>query len=1132
VRRHAKVPFRRTGFSATLSSLLGAEGTGAPSGRRSSKLLVLAGAVVLVSLALGASLASGAAPTVTIENASDVEFLTATVKGEVDPADHGTSYHFEYATEADFSDAQFAGFGFLTEGSGPTPVEAELTGLRPSTTYHLRLLAENVEAETAQAVAAATFTTKAVAKPTVTIESNPAHTGTTAHFVGHVDPNAPEPEGSASPAEQEAFRTSWRFQCTPACPGLSGQLAADDVSHEVSADAAGLHPGRSYEVTLVAENAGGEETAGPVAFATPAIAPAVDATFVSAVAAAEATLVAQVNPGGAATAFHFEYLSDEQFQADGETFGEGAVSAPVPDQAIGSDDEDHEASATVAGLQPDTAYRYRLVATNTSPGNPVVGGPTRAFHTFAATPAAGIDSCPNSLLRTGPSAALPDCRAYEQASPTEKAGADIKGSYADVQASVSGDGITFFTHLGLPGLNQGAQAFPVYLATRGSGDWSTQGLLPSPALGEAAVIRGWTPDLAYALERTATPGLGTTGTYRLRANSDRSFATLAGPGLFGARVALAGASTDDSKIFLEAPSLLPVTSGPAPTSTADNLYLYDRDTGSLTLAGVLPDSACAGPPCVPASGSFAGPFDWWLGTSEETLARGGALNSSVGTAYYTQAEHAISSTGDRAYFTAAGAGQLYLRRGLTTDAPDTVQVNASHKTNGAGPGGSDASGPQPAAFMTATPDGSRAFFTSPEELTNTSNTGPGDEGNDLYAYDAGVGALTDLTPDPADPLGAQVQGVLGVSDSGDYVYFAANGDLDGAGPALPGDCQMIAGSPSLYTGSCSLYLSHGGANTFIATLDSSGRGELGDAMDWAPQPAAQNGFSRPTAARVSADGRTLVFRSQRQLTSYDNHVSSGECGVGLGPICPEYYRFHAGDSGLTCITCDPTGAPPVGAPQLFSISGGFTTGPVVQTRVTRNLSADGERFFFESPDRLAAADVNGEAGCPLSDQLGSPPALRCQDVYEWEAEGSGACDTPGGCQYLLSTGTSSDPSFFADASASGQDAFIFTRDPLVPQDRDELVDVYDARVDGGLASQHPASSPPCGSAEQCRGAGSGAPQSPGAGSAAFQGPANTSPRARRPARCPRGKRKVRRHGKSRCVAEHKRNANRNRRAGR
>jgi hypothetical protein len=68
-------------------------------------------------------------------------------------------------------------------------------------------------------------------------------------------------------------------------------------------------------------------------------------------------------------------------------------------------------------------------------------------------------------------------------------------------------------------------------------------------------------------------------------------------------------------------------------------------------------------------------------------------------------------------------------------------------------------------------------------------------------------------------------------------------------------------------------------------------------------------------------------------------------------------------------------------------------------------------------------------------------------VYEWEAYGEGSCASiaqDGGCLYLISSGTSSEQSYFGDASANGNDVFFFTRQALAPTDDDDLVDVYDA----------------------------------------------------------------------------------------
>jgi len=236
-----------------------------------------------------------------------------------------------------------------------------------------------------------------------------------------------------------------------------------------------------------------------------------------------------------------------------------------------------------------------------------------------------------------------------------------------------------------------------------------------------------------------------------------------------------------------------------------------------------------------------------------------------------------------------------------------------------------------------------------------------------------------------------------------------------------------------------------------------------------------------------------------------------------GP-CAEFYRYDPAADQLNCLTCVPTGAPPTRSPQLATINFG-PPNPGSFPGLTRDLSVNGNRFFFESADKLVSADVNGEGGCPLVG-MGANTNLypACLDVYMWEAEGTGSCHSSkqnGGCLDLISTGTGSQPSFFLGASKSGDDAFFFTRDRLVPQDADSLLDVYDASVDGGLVYQHVASAPAC-QGDACHGEASSAPNGQGAASAAFSGPGNQPPSSNK-ARCPKGKRKVRRAGKVRCV---------------
>jgi hypothetical protein len=394
-------------------------------------------------------------------------------------------------------------------------------------------------------------------------------------------------------------------------------------------------------------------------------------------------------------------------------------------------------------------------------------------------------------------------------------------------------------------------------------------------------------------------------------------------------------------------------------------------------------------------------------------------------------------------------------------------------------------------------------------------------GSELYRYQASTGALEDVSAGSGAEDGAEVQGVLGASRDGSVVYFVANGDLDGAGPAEAGDCTGLLGHGS---GQCSLYRwqAGGGDPSFVARLDVGD----GDDADWAattsrvfPDPNFQK------TAQVSGDGKVLLFHSGQQLTPYDNTPPNEACGrtttEPFEPLpCPQLYLYRAG-AGVSCVSCDPSGAAPAGAPDLGDVYPGTNTiPPSTASLASRNLAADGNKVFFETPDALVPADTNGEAGCPPEPRLiGS--LLSCLDVYEWEAAGSGGCAEAspawsaqdGGCLYLLSTGKGTESAALADASESGDDVFFFTRARLVGQDEDELTDVYDARVDGGLAAQSPpAPAPACEETEACHGAPPAPPPpAPGPATPGFHGPGNPKPKCKRS--------QVRRHGK--CSRRHK-----------
>jgi hypothetical protein len=272
-------------------------------------------------------------------------------------------------------------------------------------------------------------------------------------------------------------------------------------------------------------------------------------------------------------------------------------------------------------------------------------------------------------------------------------------------------------------------------------------------------------------------------------------------------------------------------------------------------------------------------------------------------------------------------------------------------------------------------------------------------------------------------------------------------------------------------------VTHATAITFLATLAAPESGVPQDEADWRDSANLQSESSGPSggqrSSRLNPSGAVLLFSSVARLTTYEN----------LGHV--EFYRYDssaASGKRLTCVTCNPTGAPATDSAFLASDNESLTAKPTSRNAfLTRNLSADGSRAFFQTEEALLPADTNG--------------AL---DVYEWEAAGHRSCTessatfsaASGGCLYLLSTGLSPQQSYFADASENGEDAFFFTRQPLISQDTDDNSDLYDAREAGGIAAQNPPPvSPPC-AGEACRPLPAAPPGEQSVASAIFSGPGN------------------------------------------
>jgi hypothetical protein len=789
----------------------------------------------------------------------------------------------------------------------------------------------------------------------------------------------------------------------------------------------------------------------------PAVAPTIAAEYADSVGTTSARVDAVLNSHFWDTDYFVQY-------GPAPCSASACSQQPVSPATLSADSRgDTTVGLTVEGLTPGSTYYYRFVAS--SGGGGPVFGPDRSFSTRVAT-----------------GAGLPDDRAYEMVSPPGKNSAELgvptkAGGFGGAlgfsvrpqQAASSGVAVTYASATAF-GEAEGAPGASQYLSKRGSSGWSTENIGPR---FEESYFRdplvGFSSDLSNAAVIVLEPPLTGDADQELpniyrRDNEAGAYTALTTePPLPGISVpkskyclSYGGASTDFSRVaFAAKGALIPGD----PVADGFNLYEWSATDG-LHLVSRLPN----GDPATPQTNTGFG------GLSGESFCN---MSTSL-------MRHAISANGSRIFWTLQGnyvgaEEPLFARLGGT----ETVQIDAPNQ-GVASPGGRG-------RYEDASANGSKVFFTDTERLTADSTALA--EHPDLYRYDFGRPQgerLTDLSSDPSET--ADVAGVLGDSEDGSYVYFVAKGALTGA--------EENANHEKAQPGQSNLFAWHEGEGLrFIATLSAE------DATDWSRRPDFQT-------ARVTPDGRGLAFLSTASLTGYDNAIANGSssCGISagnqtLGAGCPEVYVYDFQNAQLSCASCDPSGARPLGAAAVPTWST-----PYEQPRY---LSDDGLRLFFETADALDLHDTNGK-----------------RDVYEFERAGLGSCSSESptfspasrGCLYLISSGASGDESYLIDASTTGGDVFISTRQALSPRDEDERYDIYDARVGGSETPLSPAS--PC-SGEACR-PGETRPGVAAPGSASFAGNGNLKSRKPARVRCSPGKRRARHSRTAHCKRKHKR----------
>jgi hypothetical protein len=844
----------------------------------------------------------------------------------------------------------------------------------------------------------------------------------------------------------------------------------------------------------------------------PSLPPDVTAQYATAVNSHDATLRAEINPRFWPDATYYLEYGTGKCSATGcpsrKPLAPGSLLTPASVNAVLK-----TADVVLTGLSPGTTYHYRFVA-QSGGGGPVYGvdpdatGPAQAsfadglegtFRTFSqpSIPPA----CPaNEALRTGPSAALPDCRAYELVSPLDKGGGDAAFLPATQipfelnSSSTSGDRFTYasMTPFAQP---ESAPYIAQYLAGRDpQSGWHSESISPprtSPSLAGNLSLnneyKAFTPDLCTAwlrhnskstLSQDAVPGYPNLYQRQNCGSTGYEALSTGAPPTRPAKsydLNLEGyADQDPSRsIFVAADALTPDAPVLPELGVGKEFQLYEHTPGGLHFICHLPDGTPYTAACAP--GMAAGEPD------DNAAAVQNAISADGSKVFWTAYKDGLGTGEPEGLF-----GKIYLRQ--NSDQPQSKisgTGKCSEPAKACTIAVSESVTPEPAQYWAAADDGSKAIF----------RVKAGPLAGNLYEFDVAT-----KTP---HLIAGSVESPMGISEDASRVYFASTKVLgEGASEGAK------AGAHNLYLYEAPEKAGEPDSFTFIMALSAS---DLLNSTEGHPGPVFELPNGRSSV--LSADGLHAAFTSSAPApTGYDNRDAES------GQLDQEVYLYDAAQHRLLCVSCNPTGARPRGVVTLQDGGGQHWSAARLPARsrallnFPRPLSTGSDRLFFESHEALVPGDSNGT-----------------WDVYEWEAPGTGTCteasstygEASGGCVELISSGQSPQPAKLLDADPSGSNVFIGTQASLIPADPG-LNDVYDARIGGGFAE--PTRTAAC-EGEACQGP-LAPPNDPTPASSSFEGAGNVTEKPAKKKHKAQKKRKHAKHHKRAGRSNHKRGAGR------
>jgi len=429
---------------------------------------------------------------------------------------------------------------------------------------------------------------------------------------------------------------------------------------------------------------------------------------------------------------------------------------------------------------------------------------------------AQADTCPNAAARTGPSAALEDCRAYELVTPADTLNRPFfqvngeAGGFNTPTSHASGDAVLFSVYgEALRGTN-GTGTGDRYISDRTASGWHSRLVAPTGEEAQNADAGGMASGYGYSFWRVIPAGSFDRTTYLRHPDG---FLDLLGDGSLTDDPRAMGrwiSPNGEHVIFTSEQQLEP--EAPAEVGCCPFIYwgsvsnepvnaVYEKTATGSKVVSLLPGDETPAPESV----------TYYWGASRD--------GSSV-----------VFTVGERFFGEEA---TMYVRRGGVTY--PIVDVPWAEE----------------AIYMGGSDSGDKIFYLVSPNVFFGTTTGS------LYVYDVN-------TQESEQVSTASDVGVVNVSADGSHAYFISEEQLD---------------APEGTQGVLNLYVWHEGNTEFIADLspDDVNFSPESDELRLVDWPLVVSSAQQATIAgpgiepsRTTPDGTTMIFEARSNLTSYDS----------------------------------------------------------------------------------------------------------------------------------------------------------------------------------------------------------------------------------------------------------------------